>query len=676
MPGGLPGPQTQADGSGGPEPQATGQTGTGDSRFRAALETMLDSTLMTTAVRDDDGRIVDFVIDYINPVEEIGQRRADEIVGRRFLEIWPSTMASPIWAMYLHLVETGEPIVLDDFVYHEVIDGQAVTAAFDIRAARLGDGFLQNFRDVTDRYRAKQELAASEKRFRSAVDALIDPFFILGPVRDEQGKIIELEYRYINQAAEQLYRMPRQDIIGHGQIELFPSVLDLGIWDAYVKAIETSTPARLDIPFFDERGVAGSFELSLTPGDEGLIVAAREVSEARRAQDALRASEERFRTSVEALQDGFAVMRAIRDSAGTITDFRYEYINAAGSRMDRRSREETVGHTLTDLFPAAASSGFLAEYARVADTGEPFAGENADYKDSYGGEQVAKVLDIRVSKLGDGIVATWRDVSRRRQADETMARQAAELVRNAAELERRVRQRTTDLLRINQELEGFSYSVAHDLRTPLRAIHGYSQILLDDHAAQLDVDGQALLGNISDYAARMGLLIDGMLTLARIGRRKLGHVPIDMTELAELVAAGLRASQADPVIAVGQLAGVVGDLGLIRQVWENLMGNAVKFTAGRPDARVDVESQAAGGDVIYHVRDNGIGFDMAYAGKLFGVFERLHPADFPGTGIGLAIVARIVERHGGRVWADGRPGDGACFSFALPAAPTEEGETP
>ena len=155
-----------------------------------------------------------------------------------------------------------------------------------------------------------------------------------------------------------------------------------------------------------------------------------------------------------------------------------------------------------------------------------------------------------------------------------------------------------------------------------------------------------------------------------------------MTALAESVVADLRNGHEGrwPAIAVGQLADATGDPGLIRQVWEHLIGNAVKFSANRPDAEVSVESQAAAGEAIYHVRDNGVGFDMTYAGKLFGVFQRLHPADFPGTGIGLAIVARIVDRQGGRVWADGRVGDGACFSFALrpPAAVRrgEKGETP
>ena len=167
----------------------------------------------------------------------------------------------------------------------------------------------------------------SEERFRTAADALMDPFFIFGPVRDGQGKIVELEYRYVNQAALQLYQMPLQDIIGHGLLELFPSGRENGIWDTYLEPIETGVPARVDLPFFHDHGVKGRFEVSLTPFDEGLIISARDVTEARQAQEALQASDDRFRTSVEALQDGFAIFSAVRDSAGAIADFRYEYFN-------------------------------------------------------------------------------------------------------------------------------------------------------------------------------------------------------------------------------------------------------------------------------------------------------------------------------------------------------------
>jgi PAS domain S-box-containing protein len=453
---------------------------------------------------------------------------------------------------------------------------------------------------------------------------------------------------------------------------------------AVVAALAGRATSYDDAEIHHPDGTVVPFQIWGTPvtGPDGsveyAIAALVDISDRVYAEEALRASEERFRTSVEVLPDGFAVFSAIRDSAGAVADFRYEYINDAGCRLDQRSREDTVGHTIAELFPGTVTSGLLAEYARVAETGELLAREDADYEDVYGGRQVTRAFDLRIIKLGDGIVATWRDVAERRRAEETMASQAAALRRSTAELEDRVQQRTADLLRSNQELEGFSYSVAHDLRAPLRAIHGYCQILLDDHAAQLDGDGQALLGNVARYAERMGHLIEGLLALASASREHPGHVPIDMTALAESVVADLREGHTGswPAIAVGQLADATGDPRLIRQVWDHLIGNAVKFSANQADATVSVESQATAGEAIYHVRDNGVGFDMTYAGKLFGVFQRLHPTEFPGTGIGLAIVARIVGRQGGRVWADGRVGDGACFSFTLPAVPAEKGETP
>ncbi len=408
---------------------------------------------------------------------------------------------------------------------------------------------------------------------------------------------------------------------------------------------------------------------------EFAITAFVDVSGRLHAEEALQAVQEQFHASVEVLSDGFALFSAVRDAGGRIADFRYEYINEAACRMDLRTREETVGHTLIELFPGCVPAGLFGAYAEVAGTGEPLVREDVDYEDVYGGRRVARAFDIRAVKLSDGIMVTWRDVAERRQAQELLARQAAELERAAAELEERVRSRTADLVRSNQELESFGYSVAHDLRTPLRAIQGYSQILLDEHAGQLDEDGQALLRDVGRYTGRMSELIDDLLALADVGRRDVECARINMTALTESVVADLRPTLADgwrpavdgwPAIVVSGLAGAVGDPALIRQVWANLLSNAVKFSAGQPFAEVSVTSETTADEVIYHVRDNGVGFDMAHAGELFGTFHRLHGAEFAGTGIGLAIVSRIVGRHGGRVWAEGHVNGGACFSFALP----------
>ncbi len=267
--------------------RAPPETTARDAPFRAAIEAMLDSVVMTTAVRGNNGHIEDFVVDYANPVAEIRLGSAGQIPGRRFLEVWPAAGQSPIWAMYLHLMETGEPVVLDNFAYTEVIDGRPVAVVCDIRATRVGDGFLQTFRDVTERQRMQEALAASEKRFRSAVHAVGCPFFILAPVRQDDGRIIELEYKYLNRAALQLYGVSEPEVIGHGLLELFPSVRELGIFDSYLDALETGVPARIDVPYFDENGVAGSFDLAVTPSEESLIIAAHDVSGARQAQEAL-----------------------------------------------------------------------------------------------------------------------------------------------------------------------------------------------------------------------------------------------------------------------------------------------------------------------------------------------------------------------------------------------------
>jgi signal transduction histidine kinase len=238
-----------------------------------------------------------------------------------------------------------------------------------------------------------------------------------------------------------------------------------------------------------------------------------------------------------------------------------------------------------------------------------------------------------------------------------------------AELEARVAQRTVALESANRELEAFSYSVSHDLRAPLRSIDGYSSILLRDQAGQLDAEALRLLGIVVRNVKQMGTLIDDLLAFSRVSRAALEHRPVDMAGLARSVADELRAADPEREIAfdVGPLADAPGDAALLRQVWVNLLGNAAKFSGPSENARVEVRSEQSDGECRYTVSDNGVGFNLAYADNLFAPFSRLHPAaDFEGTGIGLAIVARIVGRHGGRVWAEGTPGTGAIFGFALP----------
>ncbi|HZE94952.1 MAG TPA: ATP-binding protein [Gemmatimonadales bacterium] len=250
---------------------------------------------------------------------------------------------------------------------------------------------------------------------------------------------------------------------------------------------------------------------------------------------------------------------------------------------------------------------------------------------------------------------------------------AGHVARSHHRLEAQVAQRTEALEGTNAELESFSYSVSHDLRAPLRAIHGFARILLEDHNAKLDPEAQRLLGVIDQNTRRMGQLIDDLLAFSRLGRQGITAGRVDMKELARTVADEVRSVEAEAErkgsleIRIDPLPVARGDRALVRQVISNLLQNAVKFSRGRDNARVEVGSRADGGQTVYFVKDNGAGFDPRYSDKLFGVFQRLHSAEqFEGTGVGLAIVKRIVQRHGGRVWAEGQVDQGATFYFTLP----------
>jgi light-regulated signal transduction histidine kinase (bacteriophytochrome) len=238
------------------------------------------------------------------------------------------------------------------------------------------------------------------------------------------------------------------------------------------------------------------------------------------------------------------------------------------------------------------------------------------------------------------------------------------------DLERRVRERTSDLESANAELEAFSYSVSHDLRAPLRVVDGYCQMFLSEHGASVAPAGRKLIESACDGVKRMGDLIESLLTFSRFARAPIEKRRVSMTDTARRVLAQLRTDEHRHAVEakVHDLPDCSGDPALMEQVLVNLIGNAFKFTRGRRDAQVEISGRAAGEELVYEVRDNGVGFDMRYAGKLFGVFQRLHSrAEFEGTGIGLSIVQRIIQRHGGRVWAEGEPERGACFRFSLPS---------
>lgn len=375
----------------------------------------------------------------------------------------------------------------------------------------------------------------------------------------------------------------------------------------------------------------------------------------------LRESEQWLSTTLQSIAE--AVIAT--DQAG-----RVRFFNRIAEELTGWQRAEATDHTVDEVLALVDErTGTRVEniFHKALQLREPVTITEGSTLISRTGQSVAveesaaPIVDPYGNLLGGVLVL--RDVTERRQ-------QLQEIHKLNAELEQRVRQRTAQLEAANQELEAFSYSVAHDLRAPLRGIDGFSRLLLERYAGRLDEEGVHYLGRVCSAAERMSQLIDALLALARVGRSEVQLMEIELSRLAQTLVDDLLHANPDRKVRVTIEPGlrVRGDPRMMRIAMGNLLDNAWKFTVHQPVAEIGIGA-LPGSAQTYFVRDNGAGFDPAYSNKLFGAFERLHTeSEFPGTGIGLAIVQRIMARHGGKIWATSQPGHGATFFFTLPPA--------
>jgi PAS domain S-box-containing protein len=368
---------------------------------------------------------------------------------------------------------------------------------------------------------------------------------------------------------------------------------------------------------------------------------------------ALTTADRSYRLIVEAMNEGTATVSA----RGIILD-----ANLRLGSMTGQNASELIGIPVLDLIPDAHRPAF----ARLLDLGAGDSARGEVDLTGSGGTTVPVLLAVSGFDL-DGMLLrclVLTDLTAQREAE-------AEVRALAAELEARVKQRTAELERSTRILQELTYSVAHDLRTPLRGLSGFSQALLEDYGELLGDVGRGYAGRIQAASERMGLIIDDLLRLSQESRAVMNLVPVDLSAEVADIADGLRSRDPGRQVSFAIQDGIwmTADRILIRAVLENLVGNAWKFTAGRDDATIEFAATTDDeATVCCYVRDNGVGFDPAFVGKLFQPFQRLHSAtEFPGTGIGLASVQRILERHGGRAWAEGVLGCGATFYFTLDA---------
>lgn len=530
--------------------------------------------------------------------------------------------------------------------------GQKPAPADSVRAW-LSD--MQARLSHAERERASSEsvLKTSEQRYRTLFEAMDQGFCVLEMIHDAHGNPTDYRLVELNPAFERQTGFERA--LGKTICALVPDH-DRQTFQIYAQVIRTGQPVRFETNAAPPRRCYDVFAFRIDGGGESRVgVLFNDITARRQA--------EVIQSRIAAIVDSSSDAIIGKTVEGEVTSW-----NTAAERLLGYSAAEMIGQPIARVIPPALAADELRAMERAA------AGSPVDVHETVRVHKNGDHIDISlaISPVKDaagaivGVSAIMRDLT-----EINRARRAIEALN--AGLERRVAERTAQLEASNAELEAFSYSVSHDLRAPLRAIDGYGRMLREDYEGVLNDEGRRLLGVIGSETRRMGDLIDDLLTFSRLGRQSLELATVDMTELVRSVFESQAAlvSGRELQLKLDALPPASGDRSMLHVMITNLVSNAIKFTQGRMPALIEIGARLEGGDITYYVKDNGVGFDMAYAGKLFGVFQRLHSTEqFEGTGVGLALAQRVVHRHGGRIWAKGQVDRGAAFYFSL--APAKE----
>jgi len=736
-----------------------------EERFRTTMDHMMEGC----QIIGNDWKYI-----YINDAAERHNRRPKgELLGRRYMDMWPGIESTQVFGMIERSMEDRAPRAMEN----EFTFPDGATAWFDLRVEPMPDGVFIMSVDISERKRAEEARRQTEVRFSNLFESMDEGFAECEMIYDAAGRPIDFRYLAANPAHGKSTGLPTGGMVGRTIREVIPGIEPFWI-ETYGRIVRTGESERIANPV---AGLGKHMEVFAWRSGPGRFAAvSSDVTERKRAEEALL----RMSAMVESSDDAIIG----KTLEGVITSW-----NLGAARMYGYSAPEIIGRHISALVPEGHPDEIAGILRRLAN------GERVEQIEAVRRRKDGSLVDVslKISPIVDasgkvvGASTIARDITERKRAEEVRAQTNAQLEgilgsipepvmvidedghlvksnnvferrhlvtdpgtlaeyypvidaftedghlvppemwplnraikgertsgltlrltfsnggpprfyrysanpiydRNGrvthavvvffdvtenrlaeeeirrlnADLEDRVRRRTEQLEAANKELEAFAYSVSHDLRTPLRGIDGWSLALAEDYASQLDERARGYVDRLRAETQRMGMLIDDLLQLSRVTRSEMATGAVDLTSIAQKIAArltdGNTGRRIEFTIAGGLAAN--GDARLLEIALENLFGNAVKFTEPRAEARIEFGREGDGVRPFF-VRDNGVGFDMAFAGTLFGAFQRLHKtSEFPGTGIGLATVQRIIHRHGGRVWAEAQPDRGATFYFTL-----------
>jgi PAS domain S-box-containing protein len=569
----------------------------------------------------------------------------EQVKGHTMMEMYPGVEQAPI---FQSLSECMTSRISKHFESEYTFpDGH--TTWFELHIQPIPEGIFVLSVDITSRKQAEDKLKASELEYRSLIEQATDAIFISNG-NGQFSDVNESACRLLGYTKEELLKMNVRDLLGAEVSASAPPRFDelkkggSILSERILQAKDGSTiPVEINSKMLSNGKMLGMVrDISERKEVEARILKLNEDLEQKVAErtnelqakiQELKESEEKFQKAFESSAAAITIAR--------ISDGLFLEVNEAFCKLVGYPKSELVGHNAAELnlvMEMPDREGILQQLQNEGSV-----------------RDIEMVMRSKTGRRFDVLVSVQTILLK----DEPYAINLIYDITRRKEAERQLEM-------VNKELESFSYSVSHDLRSPLRSIMGYTHFLTEGYSSVLDAEGNRLLATITRNGEKMNRLIEELLRFARLGRQEMERVPVDFNSMVRVVIQSFGDAVQNVEIDIKPLPKVVGDLSLLTQVWQNLISNAIKYSSKKEKPHIEIGSFVQDGETVFYIKDNGAGFDMTYAERLFEVFQRMHsPKDFEGTGVGLSIVKRIVNRHGGRAWAEAKVNEGATFYFVL-----------
>lgn len=621
--------------------------------LESVFQNSLNGILLCQAIRNEQDEVTDFRIIRCNErAASMSGFSQEQMLTCTMLELDPHGQCNGIFNEYKQVVETGLPKHIEHYL--EPADRWLTQSL-----ARYEDSVLASWTDITDQKRIELERQQETELLHAILDNTQTGIAVMQSVRNEQGEIADFRFTHINSNAERITKRSKEQIIGQLYSQTWPEARTNGVLNWHIQVTETREPARIDGVNLPVDDYNGWYNIRIRPLGDGVIATFVDVTALKRAEFANQQQAKLLRSVLDCSSSAIIAFSAIRDKiTGKVTDFRYVAQNEANRQNPGRTDEEVIGHTMLEHFPHVVQTGLFDRYIQVMETGVP-----ARFEQEYNYDLLTGWYEISVVKWDDGIVLTLVNITEKKKHQQQLE------------------QANRELQHANDNLRQFAYVASHDLQEPLRKIMAFSDILRDQFAPQLNEYGKDIISRMQSASVRMSALIKDVSAYSKISTSREPFQPVALdtllTDIENELEADIQVARAE--LSIGSLPIVRGDSVQLRQLFSNLLINALKFRIANQPVRIQITSQTVVGAEgpkelkptrAYYkicVTDNGIGFEEKYAEQIFQVFQRLHNRQhYEGTGVGLAICRRVAENHHGTITATSVLGKGATFDLYLP----------